>query len=497
MLRTAPVALMLGVLLGTLPADVEAKFALGARRSGRRLVSDSAPPLEQHQVTGTGHCLNHCARLASCVALNFGTISGTVNCELLGQRACDGLPLVADAAVDYYDVYDAPDNLTAETKTPFWDDPGCVQGGYCASECAAEVVGEFCTVDAHCRAKLKPAAGFQCLEGTCQTSADFWEVRPGLTLPRWMPWRMDPHVWTWKKLKPGTCELTVSVKLASGVTAHISPSWVDQHTGTRLFFRFTTTHTDLFYTDSAGTNHEVTMGVNTEGMVNTDSFSVLKVSWCGGNMAIGPETNPTLVTAFAPLSQPIDFVMVHGYGGDCWMKVDSGVADRWLFEEAGVVTDAVMTVSTDSYAFRRISATSELTVKYDCMALRDCVVMLRGATRQVLVICIGCWDDTQIGLNYYDDIVEDTNVFQTGAVLSETEFNTFTVHYSAGHVTVHRNDGKVPIYAATAPHPMPDITLIGIGGCCGHKTVRVARYDPTWRTDTFLTDGTGYSNGEF
>ncbi|KAF0311602.1 hypothetical protein FJT64_001824 [Amphibalanus amphitrite] len=486
--------LTVSLLLG---AVAEARYASGARRSGHRLSGDAVSPLEQHQVAEVGHCLNHCVRLPGCVALNFGTISATANCQLLGQRACDGLPLVADAAVNYYDVYDDRQNVTAETKTPFWDDPGCGQDGYCAAECSAESKGEFCTTDAHCSENLKPPGGFQCLNGTCQLSASFWEVRPGLALPRWQPWRIDSHVWTWKKLKPGMCSIDVSIKLGVGAVAHIAPSWVDEHTGTRLMFRFTTTTTDLFYYDSASATFELAMGVNTNGMVNTDTFSSLRVSWCGGNMAIGPASNPTLATAFASVSQPLDFVMVHSSYADSWMTVDSGVADPWLFEEAGTTADAVMTVPSDSYAYHSISPTNEVTVKYDCMAQRDCVVILRGNSQQVLVVCIACWEDTQMGLNYYGEPIQgDTNLFRIGPLLSETVYNTFTVHYSSGKVTVYRNDGKLPIYAATAPHAMPEITMIGIGGCCGAKTVRIARYDPAWRTDTWLTEGSGYSNGD-
>ncbi|KAF0302671.1 hypothetical protein FJT64_025234 [Amphibalanus amphitrite] len=148
-------------LLVAFQGGAEAKYATNLHRTGRRLTSDSSRPLEQHQVTSVNRCLNLCQGATNCVAINFGTISATANCQLLGQRACDGLPLVADAAVDYYDVYDGPQNLTTEAKTPFWDDPSCMRGGYCSTECAAEAVGQFCTVDAHCTAKLKPPRGHQ------------------------------------------------------------------------------------------------------------------------------------------------------------------------------------------------------------------------------------------------------------------------------------------------------------------------------------------------
>ncbi|KAF0300555.1 hypothetical protein FJT64_026955 [Amphibalanus amphitrite] len=488
--RARPALLLLvWTILG---ASTDAKYASGARRSGHRL---STEPLEERQAASVTQCLALCGALTDCVALNFGTITYTANCQLLGQRACDGLPLVADAAVNYYDVYDEPQNGTSERQMPFWDDPGCVQDGYCAAECAAKAAGDFCTVDAHCRAHPKPSSVYGCSNSTCQPSADFWEMRPGVALPRWQLWRLDPFQWAWKKLKPGTCSLDVSLKLGVGAVAHISACWLSQHIGTRLTFRFTNSVMDLYYSDSASTLHYLVLGVNIDGMVNSDTYSLLKISWCGGNMAIGPASNPTLVTAYASVSQSIDFVMVYSANADSWMTVDSGVADPWLFEESGVATDAVITVPSDSYVHRRITATRSLTLKFDCKALRDCAVRFRGETRVALNVVIGGWDNTATGLIYYGDIGGQFHVVSS-AVLSDTEFNTFTVHYNNGSITVYHNEAATPFYTATAPHAMPDITLIGIGSCCGPKTIRVARYDPAWRTDTWLTEGSGYSNGD-
>ena len=173
------------LLLGALEYGAEAKYASGKRRSGHRLTSDQSPPLEQHQVNSVNQCLNLCDGLSDCVALNFGSVSDSANCQLLGQRACDGLTLSADPAVNYYDVYDEIHNLTAERQTPFWDDPGCVQDGYCSADCATETAGDFCTVDAHCSVHLKPPGAYQCVDGTCQLSDSFWGLRPELVLPRW------------------------------------------------------------------------------------------------------------------------------------------------------------------------------------------------------------------------------------------------------------------------------------------------------------------------
>ncbi|KAF0294695.1 hypothetical protein FJT64_007669 [Amphibalanus amphitrite] len=418
------------------------------------------------------------------------------HCQLLSQRACHGLPLVADAAFDYYDVYDEPQNLTAETKTPFWDDSSCVEEGFCATECAAEAVGDFCIVDAHCTANLEPTGGFQCVHGTCQPTVEMWEVRPGLSLPRWQLWRMDWHKWTWKKLKPGTCTLDINIKLGVGAEALISSTWLDGHAGNRIVFRFSTFDTDLFYHNTTGTIDWLAVNVRTPGLVNTDVFSRLRISWCEGNMAVGPVDNPTLVTAKAFVTQPIDFVMVYSYNAPSWVYVDSGVADPWLFEDSGVAEDAVMDIGTDTYVYRNITATSNVTITYDCMTKKSCDVALQqdSPTIRMLRICVGCGKTSYSALLYYGDVEDVTPRIETGPVLSSTEFNTFRVTYDNGFVTIYRNGGAAPIYSANAPHLMTSINIIGIGGCCARKSVRVARYDPAWRTDTWLTEGRGFSN---
>ncbi|KAF0313162.1 hypothetical protein FJT64_016258 [Amphibalanus amphitrite] len=428
-------ALLLLVLLLWEPSQhgAEAKYASGARRSGHRLKTDTSPPLEQHQAGSAVRCLNLCDGAVNCFAINFGTMSG--HCQLLSQRACHGLPLVADAAFDYYDVYDEPQNLTAETKTPFWDDSSCL-------------------------------------------------------------WRMDWHKWTWKKLKPGTCTLDINIKLGVGAEALISSTWLDSHGGNRIVFRFSTFDTDLFYHNATGTIDWLAMNVRTPGLVNTNVFSRLRISWCEGNMAVGPVDNPTLVTAKAFVTQPIDFVMVHSYNAPSWVYVDSGVADPWLFEDSGVAEDAVMDIGTDTYVYRNITATSNVTITYDCMTKKNCDVALQqdSPTIRMLRICVGCGRTTYSALLYYGDVEDMTPRIETGPVLSSTEFNTFRVSYDNGFVTIHHNGGATPIYSANAPHLMTNINIIGIGGCCARKSVRVARYDPAWRTDTWMTEGRGFSN---
>ncbi|KAF0314088.1 hypothetical protein FJT64_001551 [Amphibalanus amphitrite] len=187
--------------------------------------------------------------------------------------------------------------------------------------------------------------------------------------------------------------------------------------------------------------------------------------------------------------------MGYSYNAPSWMYVDSGVADPWLFEDSGVAEDAVLDIPPATYVYRNITATNNITVKYDCMTGTDCAVALQGdsAAPLVLVICTGCYSNDKSSLIYACDVEGDYEMFTTGPIVSSTEYNTFTVRYDSGHVTVYRNDATTPMYTAKAPYLIQNINIIGIGGCCTRKSVRVARYDPAWRTDTWLTEGRGFS----
>ena len=227
-----------------------------------------------------------------------------------------------------------------------------------------------------------------------------------------------------------------------------------------------------------------------QAWVNTEEFSQLKLSWCDGAMAIGPENNPTLVTGQATITQPVDFVMVWSQNTASWISVNSGVADRWLFDDSGVTPDAVMDIGPHTYAYRSITPTNDVTVKYDCMADRDCLVTLQGesSSPRMLAICVGCYANQESALAYRGGVDGDLLRFVTGPVLSSAEFNTFTVRYNNGYVTVYRNDAKIPIYAVDVPHPITNINIIGIGGLL-RSQVRPRRPLRPRMEDGYLDDG--------
>ncbi|KAF0302672.1 hypothetical protein FJT64_025235 [Amphibalanus amphitrite] len=253
----------------------------------------------------------------------------------------------------------------------------------------------------------------------------------------------------------------------------------------------------LYYHDEARTAHRLVDNASFLNLVSTYTFNRLKISWCGGRLAVGPEDNPTMITGQATVTQPINFVMVHSSNNvPSWMYVDSGVADRWLFEDSGVAEDAVIEIGPPSYVYRNITPSNDVTVKYDCMTKTDCPVLFHGSTMagpRSIAVCVGCYGNQEIYLSYSGDVTGSMLRSAAGPVLSSTQYNTFTVRFNNGHMTVHRNSNAVPIYEVDAPHAVQNIDVVGIGGCCSRKYVRVARYDPAWRTDTWLTEGRGFS----
>ena len=146
---------------------------------------------------------------------------------------------------------------------------------------------------------------------------------------------------------------------------------------------------------------------------------------------------------------------------------------------------------------RKITPSLDVNVTYDCKADKYCNVFFRSEYPHMLTVYVGGWENSACGIAYNDSTWGPWLLKQdTGAVLSETEYNTFTVRYNNGAVTVVRNDDSVPIYDVTVPTLLPPISSVGIGSLFwgGHKSVRVARYDPAWRTDTWKTTGTGFNN---
>ena len=397
-----------------------------------------------------------------------------------------------------------------ESLLEFWDEPVCVQDGYCSNYCAAINKGDSCLGDGHCLSKnMMPPGAYTCREGNCGMDIGFWEVRPGLALPMWMDWVLYPWVQGYKKLKSNTCSLTFWMKLGAGATVELNLSGTQRNTQTRLKFRIRLETTDLlayteqpheydnvYYYDYEGEETPIISGADTTGMVNSETMSVVDISWCDGIMSIGPSHNPTLVSGETGAVEEIVYLAGTSSGPESYLKVARNVADEWLFDEDGTDADPIFAFG-DSMITRQIEPSTDVTVKYDCKAEEYCSVFFRSAYPSMLTVYVGGWHNSACGIAYNDSRHGPYLLKQvTGPVLSATEFNTFTVRYSSGAVTVFMNDAIEPIYDVTVPTPLPPITSVGIGSMFwgSWKEVRVARYDPAWRTDTWKTDGTGFFN---
>ena len=468
--------LTLMVLTSLHLGPVQAKSTrFGARTAGKRLTGPS--PIKERPVSSLSQCLALCARLVNCTGFNYRDVTGNISCQLFDERACPDHRLEADPAVSYYSVCGRP-----LTKQPSSGSEGsCEEEPYCSEEDCAE----DCSYPS-----MAPPGAFRCSNGSCQTTDGFWEVRPGFALPKLTNVILHPWINTYKKLKSGICSLDIKLKL--GDDASVQLKLVGAQYETRLTFRVTETTTDLTSGSTA-----VVSGADTTGMVNEKTFSQLRMSWCDGTMAIGPASSPSLVSGATGAVGEIAHLVGASSGPESYLQVLSGgVADAWLFEEAGTGPDPVFSIQHTMIA-RRIEPSVDVSVKYDCKAQYYCSVYLRSDYPEMLSVFVGAWSNTASGLAYNKGYNAPYYCkVNTGPILTATEFNTFTVRYNNGSVTVFRNDDSEPMYNVTAPTLLPPITSVGIGSMHwgGPKEIRVARYDPAWRTDTWITDGTGFSN---
>ena len=473
---TASLPLTLMVLMSCHLGPAQTKAAKhGSRISGKKLTGVS--PIKERHANSPVQCLSLCVRQVNCTAFNFN-IASDINCQLFEERACPHHQLVVDPSVNYYDVCDRP--MTNQQLSSLASGK-CVEEGY---SCRDD--GEECAEDCSYPTVAPPGA-YRCSNGSCQTTEDFWEVRRGFALPRGTNITLHPWIETYKKLKNDTCSLDVQLKL--GVDAHVELKLVGAQHGARLTFRVSETTTDLL------SSVPILSGVNTTGMVNAESFSHLKLSWCGGTMAIGPAADPALVSGQTGEVGEIAHLAGTSSGPESHLQVDSGVADAWLFEEQGTGADPVFSIGRTMIA-RRIEPSVDVTVRYDCRAESHCGAYFRSGYPHMLTVFVGAWSNSASGLAYDEGRSPYYNYTATGPILSHVEWNTFTVRYNDGSVTIYRNGTAEPIFDVTAPTLLPPITSVGIGSMHwgSWKEVRVARYDPAWRTDTWRTDGTGFSN---
>ena len=504
------------IALLTMSASVQSKYASGERRSGKKLINQTS--LEERQLPNRLHCLALCERRPDCHAFNFGAVSPVANCQLLAEGACSGHPLVADSAVDYYDVYAAP---TAERQLPHWKEPSCVQDGYCAVDCAAPDDGtKSCFTDDQCQRPELPAGTFRCLSGVCQREERFWEVRPGLQLPRWMSWTADMFKQTFKKLKSVQCELDMKLKMGDGAKwVLLIVAKVAGHSDSTITFEIdldgevtTITSVDLW------PNYAVRQVSAPTALANTQNFTHLKLSWCNG-MAMGPADNPRLLDIrVTKPSLTYHFVAAQSQNNDSWMYVDSGVADPWLFEKSGTDSDPVFQLSGPwapsggAFIGRDIDPSEDVTIKYDCMTKGKCQAFFYLSTSEHLRVAIGGGNDNRAYRLYLHSLSADNDnkrsrhccrSISATPILNENEYVTFTIRYNRGHITVFRNDATQPAVNTSTPGdwwPLgTTITRVGLGDSNStvSRSVRLARYDDAWATDTWLAKGAGFSNMAF
>lgn len=479
------VSLVIGQALGA------HKYALGRHRHGKKITGQQ--PLEEFMVSRVQHCLRHCTLFPECQAMNFGTISSTISCQLFSEQACAGYQLEDDGAVTYYDVTDEP-GRKAEMEQPYSNDPVCTQQGYCSASCRATEPGGLCKTDSHC--DLGTSIPYGCHDGHCRLEG-FWEVYHGFFLPYRLGWQISPGKSQIKRLRSDICSLDVGVMLGGNMT-EIRIQGYDTQDGDYIVFKLGEDLITLVSSKNWSTT--VIASQATAGMVTPGELRRLVISWCEGNMAVGTLQERASITGQADIEgKTFDFIWVNSFGRPSVLDIHSGgVADSWLFEEQGSGEDPVFEILAGTYISLRISPTTDITVKFDCKAASYAHVAFDHDDPETRpLVCLGCNHNTAIKLTSVNkQDMKWTNIdysLTTSPILNENEFNTFTVRYGSGAVTVHKNDDI--IFSANATTSLIFDKVI-IGSTVTPQSVRLARYDPRWRTDTWRTEGRGFMSGQ-
>ncbi|KAF0301183.1 hypothetical protein FJT64_026458 [Amphibalanus amphitrite] len=372
------------------------KYAHGMHRSGKKLVGP--PVLQQRHVGSLTQCLILCESSDTCASFNFNIVSADINCFTFAERACYDHQLVTDTDFHYFDIYTEP---TQEQSLSFWGDPACVTDGYCSTFCSAEDVGDPCMADSHCfSANMSNPEAFACINHTCDAAPGFWLIRPGLALPEWMDWIVHPWMQTYKMIKPGVCSIPLKLRLGVGATVELKLTETQRATQTRLKYRITGSTTDLlfyneephayadvYYYDEEGSEVVLVSGADTTGMVNSETDSTLQISWCDGVMSIGPESNPTLVsasTSSAGTVGEIVYLAATSIGPPSFIKTHL-VADPWIFEDTGTDADPIFSFG-DTMVERKITPSLDVNVTYDCKADKYCNVFFRSEYPHMLTV---------------------------------------------------------------------------------------------------------------
>ena len=335
-------------------------------------------------------------------------------------------------------------------------------------------------------------------------SGDFWPARSDLALPRWMPWAPALLYPGFKQLAEGTCSVELRLRLAAGGRLLLAAVQRDFKRQQRTVLSVSATGTQaLSYADNSDVSSSVAV-TETPGLLSAaaaDGWSQLTFSWCGGALTLGTAAAPALVTvAAATGTSGARFLMASADGAGAELRLGSGAADPWLLQPAADPADQVFEIEPCSLLRPPVAATDDVSITYDCDADRDCGVYLSdGDPTRLLGVTVGGWGNTRCALQVYRTDTGSASYHEadTGPLLTAGTFVTLTVRYRAGEVTVQRSTDAAPVFQATAPPLLGDITSVAVGSMWhegGRKRVRLARYDPAWASDTWRTQGTGFSN---
>ncbi|KAF0287844.1 Peripherin-2 [Amphibalanus amphitrite] len=500
-------SLLVPVLCGT--------QTLGRGRWRHNLRLRDAVPLSEHHVASVVQCLALCGRQIACKALQYESLPpGQLQCQLFDVSACEGPTgnesrLVAAQGVHYMDVSSDLSAASAERQQNFWEDAGCTERGYCDPACAAAAEGDFCPAsDAFCSA-IQPATCFACLENSCQLSPTKWRVAgaDGPILPRWQPWLLDTYLTKIKRIVNGACSLKFDLRVQKMGSISITVSNLNAHKANGRDFGDTAYVFDIGVNGNSETvlklrtpAESIVLTASTPDILSATEERRYLLSFCDGQLRFGPEPQPDLVTSShsAPNGFHLLLLDISPEAEVAHMKFEKDVADSWLLREDGVIRDAKFDVPSKSVLLRQLSAEpiAETSISFAVQSPGNTWVMFRQSMDPGIMyrVVLGATSTTsRLEVVTLEGAITVETITSDKAILISSMPVSFKVTYrstvSGVEITVERS--YVALFQSHFPEPML-IRYVAVGaGCCGIQWFNLGRHHDGWRTDFWVTQGSG------
>ena len=413
-------------------------------RRGRGLLLRGASNWRVDRVTQL-QCQAACVQRGNCRSYNYHAPSG--RCEVFQYTLCDHHGYYT-SRYSGWTWYDSVPDLREESSQLMWNQPLCVNYGYCRDSCTRHL-GQYCRHTDQCR--LKVSGSVHCRSYRCQCVDSHWQYNNTLCLQK-NELTSDGRHWVWKSMVGGLCSSefdvraagTVQLLLAEGYSTqanHYEITIGETASGARVELRrngvsidaTTPTETPTTAAESTtqppvtkpsncssnATNSADTAGTSTTTATTTDGGCItettttapttttttvppplvtdsrhtkLLVHWCDGQLRVGPSGGTADLSWDDPARlQPTHLAFRTPGGGRGLWRFPEKLVDPWFGVDWS--PQRIYTIPGDTVvARRRKPAQQDFWVEFECRSGAGCgwearnkVAWSSGVVRRVII----------------------------------------------------------------------------------------------------------------